>query len=269
MTLNRQQLESFLKLERNSVYFPFSLHIFDTLSSTNKTAWELSEQNVSPGCVVIATKQTAGRGQWGRVWNSAEGGLYISVLITTELAAKDSYQLTLASAWGIADKLQQRGIRVEIKWPNDLVLDGFKLGGILTETKIQQEKIQKAVIGVGINWQNPVPATGINLTTWQRETQCQAISSLEHLAATVLLGIESGIQCLSQEGVNILLSRYIQLLRNLGDEVYLNHQTGTVVGVTTGGNLHVRMKTSDSKSVTTPEIYFQPGTIKLGYRKNP
>ena len=268
MILDQRQLESFLELGQNRIYLPFSLHVFDTVSSTNQTVWELSKQNAKPGCTVIATRQTAGKGQWGRVWSSPEGGLYISVLIATEFAAKDTYQLTLASAWGIVDKLQQYGICVEIKWPNDLVLDGYKLGGILTETKVQQEKISQAVIGVGINWQNQVPETGINLTTWQTSAQCQAIESLEQLAATVLLGIESGIQCLSQEGINILLSRYLQSLVNLGDEVNLDWEIGTVVGVTTNGNLHVRMKTSHSKSVTAPEIYLQPGTINLGYRKN-
>jgi len=62
--------------------------------------------------------------------------------------------------------LREHGIPVGLKWPNDLMLCGRKLGGILTETKVQQGRITKAVVGVGINW-NPVPETGINLLSFQ------------------------------------------------------------------------------------------------------
>ena len=222
--------------------------------------------------------------------------------IAPKLEAINSYQLTLATAWGIARQLRSGGVPVGIKWPNDLVLisiperdsyiktatidtiphsrtpDVFntnensynykKLGGILTETKVHTGQITQAVIGVGINWANPVPETGINLETWQANQHPKTISSLEMLTSIVLLGIESGILCLFQEGVDILLSRYLELLTNVGERVNVNNFAATVVGVTHTGELHVRMETSELKTVITPEIYLQPGTISLGYRKS-
>ncbi|AFY32069.1 biotin--[acetyl-CoA-carboxylase] ligase [Calothrix sp. PCC 7507] len=267
MKFDLQKFSAALEVGRKYTYIPFSLKVFESVSSTNQTLWSLLEQGAESGSVVIATQQTAGRGQWGRQWISASGGLYLSVAIAPKLEATDAYQLTLASAWGIAAQLQNCGVSVGIKWPNDLVLDGRKLGGILTETKVYQGKITQAVIGVGINWTNPVPETGINLESWQASQNSQSISCLEMLTSTVLLGIESGIECLVQEGISILLSRYLELLTNLGDQVYIDNILGKITGVNSQGNLRISTDFYDTQKGKTSEIYVQPGTISLGYRK--
>ncbi|MEH1819639.1 MAG: biotin--[acetyl-CoA-carboxylase] ligase [Nostoc sp.] len=270
MGFNLQNLELALQAGRKHTYLPFSLHFFESVSSTNQTLWDLLSQGAISGTVVIATVQSAGRGQWGRQWISPVGGLYVSVAISFDhkIEATDSYQLTFATAWGIASQLRQLGIDVGIKWPNDLVLNGRKLGGILTETKVNKGQITQAVIGVGINWINPVPETGINLESWQASQNFRPISCLEMLTSKVLLGIESGMECLEQEGVSIILSRYLDLLTNMGDRVYVNNLSGTVVGVTSQGNLRVDLETHDTKELITPEIYIEPGTISLGYHKS-
>jgi BirA family biotin operon repressor/biotin-[acetyl-CoA-carboxylase] ligase len=272
--LNQETIEAALKAGRQSAYLPFSLHLFETVSSTNQIVWDLLGSGSEPGCVAIATQQTSGRGQWGRQWVSQEGGLYLSVAIAPNIEASNSYQLTLATAWGIAQQLQSCGIPLGIKWPNDLVCksdeNGYKykkLGGILTETKVQTGKISQAVIGVGINWANPVPETGINLETWQANQQPKPIPSLEMLTSTILLGIESGIQSLFQEGINILLSRYLEFLINIGEEIYVNDVMSTIVGVTHTGDLRVCVETSKQRKIMQSEIHLQPGTISLGYRK--
>ncbi|MDM9383100.1 biotin--[acetyl-CoA-carboxylase] ligase [Chlorogloeopsis sp. ULAP01] len=267
MGLNQQQLEAALKAGRKNAYLPFCFYLVESVASTNQTLWALLDQRAQPGCTIIATQQTAGRGQWGRQWASAPGGLYLSLLLAPNIEANQSYQLTFATAWGIAYQLRESGINVGIKWPNDLVINQRKLGGILTETKINQGQITQSVIGVGINWTNPVPETGINLEMWQTAKNPKPISSLEMLAAKVLLGIECGIQCLFEEGVNILLARYLELLANVGDRICVNDMAGTVVGVTSTGELRVRLQTSESLTVIKPEIYLQPGTISLGYSK--
>jgi BirA family transcriptional regulator, biotin operon repressor / biotin---[acetyl-CoA-carboxylase] ligase len=265
---NRQLLVDALKEEYKHQNLPFSLHIFNTVSSTNQTLWQLIDKGEKPGCVVIATQQTAGRGQWGRQWQSPLGGLYLSMAIAPQLEATSSYQLTLASAWGITAQLQKFGIPVAIKWPNDLVLDGRKLGGILTETKVNKGQITQAVIGVGINWVNQVPETGINLQLWQNSQNHQIINHLEMLTSQVLIGIKSGIEFLQVEGINILLSRYLDVLTNIGDQVYVNNLLGKVVGVTPEGDLRLRITNDDLKAAVTSEISVQPGTISLGYRQN-
>lgn len=285
MVLNKQKLKAELLTEGENTCLPFHLHIFESVASTNKTLWELLAQeghwtedgkfpslkatNSDSRYVVIAAEQTAGRGQWGRKWVSSRGGLYLSSGFVPKLDINSGYQLTFASAWGIAEQLRKYGVDVEIKWPNDLILDGRKLGGILTETKVRDGKITQAVIGVGINWTNPVPSTGVNLDSWNNQGNSSKIYCLEKLAAVVLLGIDSGIQCLEEEGVNILLSRYTKLLSNLGEIVNVNGDfCGTVVGVTSTGNLHLLPLDGSTLSVKSSSIYLQPGTISLGYRES-
>ena len=80
----------------------------------------------------------------------------MSVILQPNLAASQAHQITLWTAWGIAKALNQTGANVKLKWLNDLLIDRRKLGGILTETKIEANKILYAVVGIGINWTNEV-----------------------------------------------------------------------------------------------------------------
>jgi BirA family biotin operon repressor/biotin-[acetyl-CoA-carboxylase] ligase len=239
------------------------LHLFDTLPSTNQTLWELIDQGATERTVVIAAQQTAGRGQWGRQWQSSPGGLYLSVALAPNLQASNSAQLTLCSAWGIATLLRGYGIPVFLKWPNDLLLLGRKLGGILTETRVHQGRITKAVVGVGINWSNCVPETGINLQSFCEEDLSCSVNSLEMVAAIVLQGLLSGYQHWSEEGIEILLQSYLELLDNQGNQILVDGMPGIITGVTTTGELRVCLNSTKAAS----EICLKPGTISLGYRR--
>lgn len=259
---NREQGGNCSRFETRGL--DFSLHIFETLASTSQTLWDLLAQGATPGTVVIATEQTAGRGQWGRQWQSRRGGLYLSLALAPNLPAQLAPHLTLGSAWGIATALREKGIPVSLKWPNDLVLSGRKLGGILTETRVQQGKITKAVVGVGINWINSVPETGINLQSFLENHPTASITSLEMLAAITLVSIVSGYQYWQQETIETLLSSYENLLTNLGQKVIVDGQPGVVVGICASGDLKVRINPS---TVAPPvDICLEPGTISLGYR---
>jgi len=249
------------------------LHCFETLPSTNQTLWALLNQGATAGSVVIAERQTAGRGQWGRQWQSETGGLYLSVALTPNLQVVNSAQLTMCSAWGIATALRCYNIPVLLKWPNDLILVGRKLGGILTETRVQQGKITKAVVGVGINFGNRVPEPGINLQSFFKEKLYSPVFSLEMLAAIVIQGLISGYQHWSEEGIGILLPSYLKLLDSQGRQVSVNGESGVITGVKPTGELQVRLhsqQTSAEDEVSGPapstEIFLKPGTINLGYR---
>ncbi len=193
--------------------FPLTIHRFPSLASTNQTLWELLAQGAKAGTVVISEEQTAGRGQWGRYWESGRGGLYLSVAVFPDWEASQSGELTIATAWGIATVLQNYGIPLRLKAPNDLFLVGKKLGGILTETRIQGDKITTAVIGVGINWSNPVPEVGISLHNyWLSQGVNPQIQSLSALEDIILEGIVLGYGQLQGKGVSSFLNDYQNLL---------------------------------------------------------
>lgn len=255
---------------------PIQLQAFESVASTNQILWSQLDQGAGSGSAVLAAQQNAGRGQWGRQWSSPPGGLYLSVALLPQLPIAHAAQLTFASAWGIAIALRGFGVPVQLKWPNDLVLEGHKLGGILTETRLSQDVITQAVVGVGLNWQNPVPETGINLQRFfaQQSDREATLSSLEMLAAIAAQGIVSGYHTHALKGMETLLPAYQALLLNLGETVQVDGQWATVTGVAATGELSLRLlppggESSSSLTNHLTDIYLQPGTISLGYRRSP
>jgi BirA family biotin operon repressor/biotin-[acetyl-CoA-carboxylase] ligase len=203
------------------------------------------------------------------------GGLYLSVALAPNLQASNSAQLTLCSAWGIAQALRAYDIPVFLKWPNDLLLKRRKLGGILTETRIRQGQITKAVVGIGINWSNSTPDLGINLQSFCEEQLSPSVTSLEMLAALALQGLHLGYQHGSKQGIELLLKSYLELLDNQGGHVIVDGTPGTITGVTPTGELRVCLDSTAAVAgvpapadapLTPTEIYLQPGTISLGYQ---
>lgn len=189
------------------------LYHYEVLDSTSTQLWQLLQEGAQPGTTVIAAEQQAGRGQWGRMWDSARGGLYLSVAIAPQIPANQAAQITVASIWGIARLFREHHIPIWLKWPNDLLVCGQKLGGILTETSSQKGHIQTAVIGIGINWQNQVPQQAINLQTILQQSAAPAIDSLEQLAAVTLKGLEQGYLYWQTHGIHALLPDYLSLVK--------------------------------------------------------
>ena len=239
-----------------------NIHIFDTLTSTNdKLAQLIAEENAPAGTVVIAKTQTAGRGQRGRTWTSDLGGLYLSMAISPDLSAINVHQLTIGIVWGIAYQLRQQGIYVLIKWPNDLMLEHRKLGGILTQTRISQGRIQQAIVGVGINYANSVESPAINLAPSNDRQPNYANFPIEMLTSCTIRGIISGYKRCTPATIDSLLSDYLELLNARGRSVSVNGKLGTVLGISPQGELHIGFTTATEIA----ETYLTPGTFTLGY----
>lgn len=260
------QLLQHRAFELDASWLQCQIKVLDTVPSTNRFLWEWIEQGADPGAVVIAAQQSAGKGQWGRYWRSPLGGLYLSLAIAPHCPIDQVGQLTLATAWGIASALHQMGVPVMLKWPNDLILHGRKLGGILIETRMQQGLISWAVIGIGINWANPTPDMGIALKSAisDRDIASQSIPSIHHLIVTTLQGVMIGYRQWQQQGIAAILPGYEALLTHVGQDLQIDHQVGKVVGVTETGELRVAMSASEA-TLGHVEAWFKPGEIRLGY----
>ncbi len=131
------------------------LYVLDSLGSTNDYAKELAAKGAPHGTVVVADRQEQGRGRMGRSFLSPQGrGIYFSMILRPNCTPAEIMHLTCCTAVAACDALKQAaGIRPGIKWTNDLVSSGRKLGGILTELSIEGESglVQYAVVGIGIN----------------------------------------------------------------------------------------------------------------------
>lgn len=253
--------QEFVKIATNYELESIDLHVFEIIDSTNQKVWSLIDLENHFPMAVIALQQTAGKGQWGRTWQSSFGGLYLSVAINVDIPLENSFHLIMASAWGIAKILRIYNIPVSLKWPNDLILQNRKLGGIKIETRTRKENIKYAVIGVGINWTNPVPELGINLQSYWQKQQQQSITCLEQLAAIAISGILFGYQHYLEIGSQQTLINYQKLLTSIGQKVTVNDSPGIVTGITDKGELKVRLQSSSAST----ELCLSPGQISLGY----
>lgn len=236
-------------------------YLYETIPSTNQKVWDLIDSGVDLPLVAIASQQTAGKGQRGHQWVSNEGGLYLSLGLEVNLAVDCATHLTLWTVWGIANNLLKHQIPVQIKWLNDLVWKGKKLGGILSETRIKNNLIKEVVIGVGINWQNEVPAIGINLDSILKNQVNSPINCLEELAFITIIGIFNGYQYYLKEGLGKLIISYEEILYNLGEKITLEAGEGIITGIGPKGELKIRL---NSQGATT-EVLLPPGSVSLGY----
>ncbi|ALV01752.1 biotin--[acetyl-CoA-carboxylase] ligase [Bacillus velezensis] len=129
------------------------LHYRDVLPSTQKTAHELANDGAPEGTLVVADKQTAGRGRMARVWHSQEGnGIWMSLILRPDVPLQKTPQLTLLSAVAVVQAIEAfTGVQAAIKWPNDLMIHGKKAVGILTELQAEEDRVRSVILGIGIN----------------------------------------------------------------------------------------------------------------------
>lgn len=125
----------------------------EELDSTNAHAAHLADSGATHGTLVVAGRQTAGRGRRGRTWESPEGGnLYLSLILRPKLTASRAFEFTLLSAVALAEALEACGVETSIKWPNDVEIDGLKVAGILSELATNPDgSIRWVILGIGVN----------------------------------------------------------------------------------------------------------------------
>lgn len=126
---------------------------YDQADSTNARAYELGEAGAADGTVVIADRQSAGRGRLGRRWISPPAvNLYTSILLRPEILPRFAPQLTFISAVAVCRAIEEvGGLRPTVKWPNDVLLGGKKVAGLLNEMNAETESVHFVVLGIGVN----------------------------------------------------------------------------------------------------------------------
>jgi BirA family biotin operon repressor/biotin-[acetyl-CoA-carboxylase] ligase len=139
--------------QRNGQLIGNTIRVLPQTTSTNDEASRAALEGHPEGLVIFAESQSAGRGRMGRRWSSPAGrGLWFSVLLRPSLAPSECTQLTAASANALVRAIQSTtGITPEIKWPNDLLIKGKKIAGILTEMSAELEHVRSVILGIGID----------------------------------------------------------------------------------------------------------------------
>jgi len=129
------------------------IRVFQETQSTNDVAEKLARDGVVEGVVVFAESQTRGRGRLGRKWLSpARKGLWFSVLLRPDLRPQAATQLTVASATALVRAIRAvTGLKADIKWPNDILVGGKKVAGVLTELNAELDHIKYLILGIGVD----------------------------------------------------------------------------------------------------------------------
>jgi BirA family transcriptional regulator, biotin operon repressor / biotin---[acetyl-CoA-carboxylase] ligase len=225
----------------------YSLTELPSVDSTNSEALRCIEQGAGHGCVVFARSQTAGRGRRGREWVSPSGNLYASVIVDL-IDGRDPGQLSFVAALGAMDALTPHG-DVRLKWPNDVLLGGKKLAGILIEADNDL-----AVIGLGVN-----------LVSAPEDTRLPAVNldnppSPEDLLVAFCEGLDRWYRCWKADGFTPIREKWLSCADGLNKsiEVRLPRETltGRFAGLDDTGGLLLDQPDGGRRIISAGDVYF-------------
>lgn len=243
-----------------------NLHIYDCVDSTNNRAKEMAEQGCPHGTVIIADRQTMGRGRMGRSFHSPSGlGLYMTVVLRPECQASELMHLTCAVAVAVIDGIR-RELHMDrepgpmIKWTNDIVFPPYKVGGILTELSLDSSgKVRYAIVGIGLNLYH-------NRSDFPAELQDIAGSlgmffpttlSRHHLINSILLELRRMDRDLLTRKKEIM-ERYRRYCCTIEQQVSVHSpgevRHGTAIDVDENGGLVVRFEDGHVETVSAGEV---------------
>lgn len=184
--------------------------MFDSLDTTMREAAERARAGAPEGTLIVADRQTAGRGRHGRSWASEPGvGLYFSLVLRPRRPAPQMLALTLAAGVGLARGIGEFcGLTCDIRWPNDVMLEGRKLAGILVEAETENGVLERAILGVGVNVnQERMPAEIAPIAISLREaTGAEYVR--EALLETILGRLEQAYVMLLESGPEAVLAAF-------------------------------------------------------------
>lgn len=234
---------------------------YKQIDSTNTELSRLALRGAEHGTVVIADEQTAGRGRRGREWESpAEDNIYMSMLLRPQIMPEKAPMITLVMAYAIAKVLKEYGFsNVQVKWPNDLIVSGQKVCGILTEMVLAECEVDYIIIGVGVN---------VNTQKFPDELKDKA-TSLYQVSGKFLKRqslIQDIVECFEKEyqkferfnDLSFLQEEYNEMLVNCGKEVRVlepgNEYQAVALGINQMGELRVRLASGEEAEIFAGEV---------------
>jgi BirA family biotin operon repressor/biotin-[acetyl-CoA-carboxylase] ligase len=231
------------------------IHHFFKVDSTNRVALELAHAGEPEGAVVLAEEQTAGRGRAGRTWHSERAvGIYVTLVLRPKLAPVQTPLLTMMAGLSAYTAIQTHsGLVVDLKWPNDLLIRGKKVGGILTEMHAEPGQVRFVIVGIGLNVnQEKFPSELGSAATSLRIESGRPQSRLE-LLVRLLREFENDYNRFLTEGSAAVIERFTKVSSYAqGKRVRVSNGKEAFTGVTAGigpeGLLQVQR---DSGQVTT------------------
>ena len=227
-------------------------------TSTNDVVRKQAHNRARAGFLVAASRQTRGRGRLGRSWESPpDCGLYVSMLLRPELRTAQGGQLTILSSVAAADAVEAVcGLRPQIKWPNDLVLDGKKLAGLLIEAEPNGARLGFAVIGIGINVRQG--AEDFSPEVRGRATSLLLATGRAYRRADLLVALLQAMERRLKEPFAAARAAWASSSLTLGQQVTLTtargRRHGQALGLDESGALLLRNDAGEIEAVTAGDM---------------
>ncbi|MBL7073418.1 MAG: biotin--[acetyl-CoA-carboxylase] ligase [Candidatus Omnitrophica bacterium] len=231
---------------------------YESLESTNNTAYELAEKGEPEGTLVVAETQTLGKGRLGRKWISPKnGGIYFSLILRPEMESDKVPVITLVAAVSVQKAIKKVcGISAGIKWPNDILIGGKKVCGILTELKAQPDMVDFLILGVGINVNTEIKKLPPEATSLKNESS-RSVSRIK-LMRRVLTEMEKDYQKMKNEGFMPIREECKKLSTILNKQItvkeYNSEFEGFAKDIDEKGALIVQKKDGTRKRVFSGDV---------------
>ena len=210
---------------------------FDSTSSTQDQALRMASDIKNDGAVVIAQKQTGGKGRDGRKWISPEGGIWLSVILQPEFDISVATLFPIASSLALAYAMEKcLKIKPELKWPNDVTLKGKKVAGILVDASLESNKIENIVLGVGINFDIDIKQIEKELKTTPNFYGIATLRKFKKNITPVqfvqafLVELEKIFEMLNSEQTRKITKEWTKRSSTIGKKVELTTREGKIAG---------------------------------------
>ncbi len=212
-------------------------YYFDSIDSTQSQAMKMINESKKEGTIIIAEKQTGGRGRSGRQWVSPKGGIWFSIILHPKFDISNTTLFPIASSLALSIAIQKTcKISTELKWPNDLTIKGKKLAGMLIDASFESNKIENLVLGVGINFNVNVKEIEKVL---KKTPNFYGVSSLNdqknktsqiELIQSFLLELEKVYEELNNNQIKKIITEWTKRSSTIGKKVEMNTLNGKISG---------------------------------------
>ena len=245
---------------------------FESVSSTNETAINIGRKRDNPdGIVVIADEQSHGRGRFGRSWISPPGvNLYFTVLLRPPILSRNVSVLTLVSAVAVTTAIRDyTGLNAEIKWPNDILINGKKTAGILIEMKSDSDALYFLAVGIGVNVNMPLEILPEDIRPHITSLKVESRKNIDKitLLSQILAELENHYKILLNGNKRALINEWLRLNSTIGSKVRVQNQdriiSGTAKGIDETGQLIIRLSSGKIETVSAGEVTILKENISL------
>ena len=241
-------------------------YYFDSIDSTQSQALKMANESKNNGTIVIAEKQTGGRGRSGRKWVSLKGGIWFSIILHPKFDISNTTLFPIASSLALSNAIEKTcRISTELKWPNDLTIKGKKLAGMLVDASFESNRIESLILGVGVNFE--VDTKEIEKTL-RKTPNYYGVSSLNEqknkckpieLIQSFLSELEHVYEELNNNKTNKIILEWTKKSSTIGKKIEIDTNDGKVTGeaikIDNDGGLLIKNKGKTHKVIAGDVIH--------------